>query len=169
MAKGIAHVRRCALVLTVIERRDRRQHRLLGRVQGLDPLTDDPLESLGDLACQPDERLLETRDLERILGEGLVRRLVLRQPRGPVQVEPLAGDQLIQSRELVIGLHSSSPLSRHLVVAFERPDVDIAQVGLRPPRRRDSCPRRRHSRSSYPSDEAASFSRSSISSSAAVV
>ena len=89
-------------ILAAIERRDGRQHRLLGRVQRLDPLTDDPLDSLGELAGQLDERLLEAGDLERVLDEGLVGRLVLGQPVGPVQVEPLAGDQLGQGRELAV-------------------------------------------------------------------
>ena len=71
------------LVLAVIERRDGGQHRLLGRVQRLDPLTDDPLDSLGELAGQLGERLLEAGDLERVVGDGLVGRLVLRQPRRP--------------------------------------------------------------------------------------
>ena len=114
MAKGVAHVGWSTLVLAVIERRDGRQHRLLGRVQGLDPLTDDPLESLGELTRHLDERLLEARDLERVVGEGLVGRLVLGQPLGPVQVEPLAGDQLRQGRELAFPLEPASPLSPSL-------------------------------------------------------
>ena len=114
VAEGIAHVGRRLRVLAVVERRDGRQHRLLGRVQRLDPLTDDPLDALGELAGQPGERLLEAGDLERVLGDGLVGRLVLGQPVGPVQVEPLAGDQLRQGRELAFPFHGRQPLSASL-------------------------------------------------------
>ena len=81
--RASAMCRRCRSVLAVVERRDGGQHRLLGRVQRLDPLADDPLDPLGELAGQPGERLLEAGDLERVLGDGLVARPVLGQPSRP--------------------------------------------------------------------------------------
>ncbi len=117
----------------MVEHSHGRQHRLLGGVQGLNSLTDDPLDTSCQLARQLDERLLKARDLERIIAIGLVSRLVFCQPRCPIQIEALTSNQLRQGCELAVAFLPVAALAE-LIFAFERADVDVTQVGFRTPR-----------------------------------
>ena len=116
---------------TPVERLDRREHGLLGLVERLDPLADDPFDPFGEIAHEADEHLLERGDLERVFGGRAIVRPAVGVPRGAAQVEPLAGDQLRERRGLAAVVVARLAVGR-LILALEWADVEIPQVGLRP-------------------------------------
>src|SRR5205823_4598484 len=96
----------------------------------LDALTGDSFDTLGELTGQAGQSLLETGDLERILAGHLIARLVPGEPDSAIEIEALAGDQLLERSRLAVAFHGVAALA-FLVLALEWADIDVTKIGLR--------------------------------------